>query len=308
MDIKNKDNRFAFILAFNSLLWAGNFIAVKIAGTTIGSRNILFFRFLFAIIFLIPLTFKDLRKLNIKKLFTIKYSLVSIIYFFHFATFTIGLQMTSSINASIIIAMNPIIATLLATLFLDEKINKYNFLAIFVSILGAFIMITRLDINIIRSMKVNMGDLVILVATILNALYFVFSKKYSSSDSPKINTFVTITVCFICSLFFAQWDKLFISGIYNVTNLSAMAYSGFISTAVCVLIYQTGIKKLGVSISSIFMNLIPVFNIVLSITILKESLYMTQIIGCIFVIISLFININAKKMNKNILGTIENFK
>lgn len=298
MKTKNKDNRFAFILALNSLLWAGNFIAVKIAGTSIGSRNILLFRFFFAIMLLIPLTFKDLRKLKVRSLFTIKYSLVSVIYFLHFASFTIGLQMTSSINASIIIAMNPIIATLLATFFLDEQINKFNLLAISISIIGAFIMITRLDASIIRSMEINMGDLIILLSTILNALYFVFSKKYSSSDSPKINTFVTIAVCFVCSLIFTQWDQLFVSGIYNITNLSAMAYSGFISTAVCVLIYQTGIKKLGVSISSIFMNLIPVFNIVLSITILNESLYMTQVIGCIFVIISLFVNINAKKMNK----------
>lgn len=294
------------IMTINSLLWAGNFIAIKIATEQISSKNILFFRFLLALLVLTPfilLRFNKQNEFKIKSILNIKQIIIGIILFLHYTAFTIGIRYTTSINGSIIISTTPIFSTLFAYFILKENINKYNCLAIIFSVLGVIIIITKLNPEIINTLNFNKGDLIMLTAPITSSLYFVYNKKYSIMNNQINCFFSTIFISFMCSTVLVDWNELFNYNIYTIVNVSSLIYTGVISTALAMYIYLLGIKKIGVASASVFMNMIPVFNIVLSIIILKENFYFVQLLGSIIIISSLFLNLYARKINDRQLMT-----
>ena len=97
--------------------------------------------------------------------------------------FIVGLSMTSPIDASIVVAMLPIVTMVLATLILKEKITLMKIIGILVGGAGALMLV--LNDAIVPTGQGNfIGNLLVFVGVISFSLYLTMFKELISKYSP----------------------------------------------------------------------------------------------------------------------------
>ena len=162
------------MLVCATLFWAGNFTLAKFAYLeNIPPNSLAFLRWCLVWIILLPFTYKELLKLkdNIKKslslFFILGFTSVCI-----FTSFTYNaLNYTQVINASLFNTAIPVTIILVCFLLKIEKTNFFQISGLLISVSGILAIITRLDLNILLSLKFNKGDLFMIGAIIAWGIY-----------------------------------------------------------------------------------------------------------------------------------------
>ena len=123
---------------------------------------------------------KDLIKLAVCGLFGVA---VNQLFFFE------GLNLTSPINASIIMTTNPIIVLVISFVILKDKITGYKLFGVLLGIFGAWNLILNSN-NMSFSSGSGLGDIFVLINATSYGLYLVLVKPLMSKYNP-------ITILFI---------------------------------------------------------------------------------------------------------------
>ncbi len=84
---------------------------------------------------------------------------------------------------------------------------------------------------------------------------------------------------------YALYIVFFVVGVYLSLGCSVGAF----------LLYNFGLRKLSASTSISLMNLVPVFSIIFSATILNETISLRQIVGGVIVIIGVILSTTTKQ-------------
>ena len=168
------------MLVCATLFWAGNFIIGKFAFlTNIPPMSLVFFRWSLVWIILLPFTYKEIMKFKntiLSNLPLLLFLALTSVGLFNSFTY-LALIHTQVINASLFNTAIPAIIILLCFLFKIEKTNKYQIIGLILSIIGILSIITKLDLNILRSLNFNKGDLIMVGGVISWGLYSSFLKK-----------------------------------------------------------------------------------------------------------------------------------
>ena len=92
----------------------------------------------------------------------------------------------------------------------------------------------------------------------------------------------------------------------NISFISAIIYTGLISTVVCMLLWNICVQKLGSTTSGVFLNFNPVFTAILAFLFLGEQMTWIQGIGSAIVITGtyLFSYFKTKELNIFSLGKL----
>ena len=175
-----QDTKAYIMLVCATLFWAGNFMIGKLAFlTNIPPMSLVFYRWSLVWLILLPFTLKEIIKHksiilnNLPLLFFLALTSVGL-----FNSFTyLALIYTQVINASLFNTAIPATIILLCFLFKIEKTNKFQILGLIISVLGILAIITKLDLNLIRSLNFNKGDLMMIGGVITWGLYSSFLKK-----------------------------------------------------------------------------------------------------------------------------------
>ena len=191
---------------------------------------------------------------------------------YHVLFFT-ALKYTTAINSSIIAATNPMVTTLLAFLFLKNRLQGKQLLGILLSFVGVLLTITGADVETLRSFSFNTGDIWMLAAVTAWAAYGVYSKSRGKEIPPIALTYYSFLVCTILLIPFViyekPWEYLFD---IPISAHLAVLYMSIFPSVIGYLVQQMAIKEIGPSKASIFVNLVPVFSIVLAVVLLGEAL------------------------------------
>tara|TARA_E500000178_G_C16950373_1_gene720937 strand:+ start:384 stop:1271 length:888 start_codon:yes stop_codon:yes gene_type:complete len=163
------------------LIASANFVIlntlVKYLSTDYHLFQIIFFRSLFAVIFLIPFVYKDgiksLRTHSIKLQLIRSFIAIGGMYLWFYSIANIPLAKATAINFT-----SPVFGALFAIYILKEKVKKRRVIAIIFSFIGAMIIIRPGLINF----DINM--ITVLIASILMGLAAIFIKKLSMIDHP----------------------------------------------------------------------------------------------------------------------------
>ena len=176
----NKTNLAYILLVLTTIFWSGNFIVGKAATIyEIPPFSLNFFRWLFAGIILLPFTFKEigLKKNYIKEnvgLFIIL-GITSITVFNSIVYYS--LYFTQVITGVLMISTIPIWIILISSLLKIEKTNIYQIFGILLSLIGVVAIITKSDLEVIKGLEFNKGDLSIIVAMFSWAIFSTLLKK-----------------------------------------------------------------------------------------------------------------------------------
>ncbi|MEA4826524.1 MAG: DMT family transporter, partial [Clostridium sp.] len=202
-----------------------------------------------------------------------------------------ALRHTSVINSSLIAAINPIATTIFSVIILNEKLTTKNIIAIGVCFLGIIVVITKGNLGILKTLSFNVGDLYMLVAVIVWALYTVLSKKMLKKYSPiKVTTYVfAMTIVVLIPALIWENPATYI-GNTDMKGWLSVLYMALFASTCGYLIQQISIKKIGPMRTNLYYNLVPVFSMILSLLILKTTVSPVQIVAGIFIIVGVLIN------------------
>ncbi len=194
--------------------------AAKFLSDQIHIFEITFLRCALVAVVLAPMIFKEGKSSLITKqpkfqIYRIITNSIAMLCFFYGLTLTTLAEVTA-LNLTV-----PIFTTLLAFLFLNEKLKKHRLSALFIGFLGAIIVL-RPDISI------NIGGVLILISALIWSISLIFIKKLTETDSP-----VTISlyagVGMIPATFVAAYPYLIMPNLYQFLIILFIAVTGTIA-------------------------------------------------------------------------------
>jgi len=264
-------------------MWGGTFIATKMASHVFGSFTGASFRYLVALLFMVPMMlFKDSKGFKLTRKQFIQLALLGFtgIFAYSFFFFT-GLRHVKASHGALIVALNPVLVMLISALIGKERIAGVKILGLLVSLAGTAIVIARGDIMELFTMF-TWGDALMLGCPISWAFYTYFAKDALKFASPlQASTWAIITgMMFI--VFFVPFEPFPVH--VDWTVWLAIVYLGICGSVLGFVWYYEGIKAIGPVKTSAFNNLIPIFAMLLSVVLLGETIHGYMIYGSAMVI------------------------
>jgi len=248
-----------------------------------------FWRFLFGVVALVILGFRNLPtfQLVIKNIRGV--SLTGIIGLFGFNFFFfLGLMNSSAINAALIVSLNPVLTILFSHKILKTPIKTTQIIGISIAFIGAIYLIIRGEILNLYYLQFNYGDILIFIANVFFALHHVWVKKYSANISSLNFTLLTSLCCLI--------GFSILTPIYGMSNITSHSLNfwmavfgiGCLGTALAYYLWQKGVQIIGAHHAGIYMNIVPLSAALFTIF-FNEPLYKYHLIGGLLIVIGLLI-------------------
>lgn len=268
-----------------SCIFGFSFLFTKEALDTVDAVDLLGFRFGLAVLVLMGLQWSKIIKINykgknIKALLIL--SLFQPVLYFIFET--LGVSMTSTSEAGIMIALVPVVVTCFAAIFLKEIPSKSQLFFVLTSLLGVSCIILMKD-NGSQGGSL-MGILYLLGAVLCAATLNILSRKLSTSFKP-----VEITFCmmWVGAIFFngVALTKHAVAGdimeyfmpLGDGKIWVAILYLGILSSIVAFFMVNYMLSKLEASRAAIFTNLTTVVSVLAGVFIRKEAFSLYQFMG-----------------------------
>lgn len=295
--MQKNSNLIYILMTIAAFFWAGAFIAGKFGVGELSAVSLTFFRFFFAsIILFVVMVKREKKNWRLKGKDWIPVLITGLVGMvgYHIFFFT-ALRYTQASNASILAATNPIMTAVLAAIFLQETLEFKRLGALLLALAGVVLTISNWDLSVLYNLSFNKGDLIMLLAVFCWAVYSVFVKKVMHRYSPLILTTYSFIVCTVVLFPFVAWEFFHgaISGV-SLASWTSVLYMAIFPTVIGYLIQQMAIKEIGASKAAIFINLVPVFSIILATLILKEELNLLNLASGGMIVLAVYINSRIK--------------
>jgi drug/metabolite transporter (DMT)-like permease len=211
-----------------------------------------------------------------------------------------GLKLINAGRASIIIANNPIFIAILSAYFFKEKLNLIKVIGIIISVTGAIIVISKGNLNEIVQGNIGWGEIFIFCCVLSWVVYSLIGKVVMADLSPISSVFYSCVI----GTFFLFFPACFEGILNNFHHYPIMAwigifYLGIFGTVVGFVWYYEGIKQIGPTKASLFINFVPVSAVILAFMILDEPITLSLFIGTILVCAGVYLT-NKKTAGKGL--------
>jgi drug/metabolite transporter (DMT)-like permease len=273
------------LLFLISLIWAGNFIAGKIALQAVGPITLTALRAVLATGVLLwyvrftHQTWPSVSATDVRIFLTLALTgLVTNTTLWYY-----GLRSTLAINAAILGAMGPVFVALLSAGWLRERLTPLNLAGIIVSSAGVVLTVTRGSLKVLLDLDLHPGDFVILASQGLWAVYSVYARQVSRQFSPTVVTAGTyiVSAAFLVPLSLVErpWTAL-----PHVTpgTVLAILYAAILVTISHIWFYW-GIRVVSAPVAALTVNLIPFEVLAISWVLLGEPVTWAHVVGALVV-------------------------
>ena len=287
-----------FLLTSASFFWSGNFFAGKIAYLSdLTPFKLGFFRWLLAMLILLPFTYSEIiRNYNYYKKNILLMTFLGFLAVTVFNSLTyISLQTTLIINSTLMASIAPVLMIGFSWLIFKTKTTTLQFAGIFLSLLGAFSIILKGNINNLFNLYFTSGDVWMFTAVVSWCLYSVLLKKIDNS----ISQLASLQVMVILGLLFIF--PLYIIENYNTSFLPTqkidfviIIYVAIFASIIAFFSWNKGVSIIGPNRSSLFLHLIPVFSSIWAVSFLNEKFSFFHLIGIMFILSGIILS-NIKK-------------
>jgi drug/metabolite transporter (DMT)-like permease len=188
----------------------------------------------------------------------------------------LALQTSTAINVTLIGASMPIWMLLIGAMFYKVKPTLLQLVGAIISLFGVTVVLTRGEPASLVSMEVVLGDLLIMLATILWAIYsWMISRPGSSTERqwPWADFLMAqVLIGFLWTMLFEGVEiaagQAFID--LNYWTLGLIAFIAIGPSLVAYRCWGLGVSESGPTIAAFFANLIPLFTALLSAAMLGD--------------------------------------
>lgn len=277
------------------LLWSASFIATKFAYSSFSPLMVGLIRFFFAtvLLFCVRVISKDTAHPCKKDMMKIAVSgLLGITLYF--AAENIGVQLTTASNCSLIVASYPAVTTLFEFFIYRTKPTLRKIIGISLAF-GGILVLTAKSGN--DSSEALLGSLILVVAGVIWTFYNFITRTVTDKYSPVTLSYYQFM---FGTIFFVPLVLVEHQPIVAITRsgVVAMIYLSLGCSVGAFLLYNWGLRKLSAATAVSLMNLVPVFGLLLSALLLKETITITQIIGGAVVILGVILSTTTDKKGR----------
>lgn len=260
------------------LIWAGNTVVNKLAVGVIFPAEIGFYRWVLAGILFTPFMLKPVLanwttiKPNLGKVFIL--GVLGMAVYQSLAYFAATL--TSATNMGIILSLMPMMALTLSITSLGNRLTAGALVGAVLSFGGVLVVISAGNLSTLIEQGVNMGDAMMLIATLAYAIYSTLLKKWQLRMPPLQLLYLQVLVAIIVLLpLFVLSPKAGLSP----SNIPLILYACIPTSMLAPLMWMHAISRLGPSRTTLFFNLLPIVTALIAAAVLGERLALYHLLG-----------------------------
>jgi drug/metabolite transporter (DMT)-like permease len=270
-------------------LWGCGFFFGKIALAEMGVGSMVFYRFAFATLGLLPLIATHRPGLNAREWRTLLFAAflgVPLQFLIQFR----GLQLTTVSHASLMVGTMPVILAIGATMFAKERLPAIGWGAIAVSTVGAVLIALSHSRHAAGGDPTVAGDLLVVVSLLIALFWILLNQRLVVRHSPIVVTAYGLVAGTIMLAMYVP----FAYGLPPVHGVSmkawlALAASGFLCTATTTLLWNWGMTQVPASQAGVLLNMEPLIGSVLGVAVLQERLGALAYVGGVLILIAAFV-------------------
>ncbi|MDE3251513.1 MAG: DMT family transporter [Bacteroidota bacterium] len=283
-----------------TVIWSGNFIIARFAHDQIGPVSLAFFRWFTATLILVPFAWRKTReewpfiRKHGKYLFWVAITGITL---FNTLVYIAG-HYTTAINMALIgTTSSPVFATILAVLFLKEKISAFRVWGMILCFAGILLLLSKGSLHTLAGFRFSTGDLWILLGALAFAVYSILVRKKPTDISSLVFLWVVFGLGTLMLFpFFIAESYVGVRTNWSYPLLGMILYLGAGTSVIAFFCWNRSIQKMGASRTVLFGNLIPVFSTLEAVWLLDEKISFVQILSGFLVIAGLLLaNIRTTK-------------
>ncbi|WP_458699572.1 DMT family transporter [Sulfurospirillum sp. 1307] len=288
-----------FALVMAMFVWASSFIAMKSAIGEIGPMTVMFGRMFIASICFLYFV-RGFLKLDFTKE-DIKYIVMMVLFepCLYFMFESRALEYTSAGQAGMITSMMPLITAIGAGIVLKEIITRKVIIGSLLAVSGA-IWLSLSSSGSEHASNPLLGNTLEFGAMIVASGYAISTRHLTKKFSP---IFLTAMQAFAGAIFFfpfALWEYNSVAMNFNTEAILWIVYLGIVVTIGGYGLFNFALGRVEASKASIYINLIPIFAVILSYLILGEKMTYSAIIASFIILSGVFISQITTEKIKNI--------
>jgi drug/metabolite transporter (DMT)-like permease len=299
--VKNKNNLAYLLLILTTIFWSGNFIVGKAASMyEIPPFSLNFYRWFFAGLILLPFTYKEIITKKSYILNNIGFFIIlgvtsitifnSIVYY--------SLYYTQVISGVLMISTIPVWIIFISSLLNIEKTNFFQIIGVAFSLTGVVFIITKVDLELVKNLDFNKGDLTMVIAMFAWAIYSALlkKKKYEISQITLLEVVIITGLIFLTPIYFIEMNfgnTIKLGKPFYLTLTYVVLFPGLCSF----FFWIKGISIIGANRAGVFLHLMPIFGAIMAMFIFDEKFMFYHFLGAIFILSGIIL---SNKKTKNV--------
>jgi len=271
-----------WLLTLASLFWAANWVVGRAMRSEMPPIAMGFWRWTIAAVILLPFAAPELkRKWPVVRANWLTLMLLGLLGAVVFNTMIyVGLQYTAATNGVLLNSITPILIILLSWVIAREPISRLQACGVLLSLAGVLAIVARGDFASLAAFHFNRGDLWLIAAMFLWAIYtFVLRRR-----PPQLSAIGFLAAMLLLSLPlllpFYLWEFVERGGFaLTPATVATLAYYGTFPSIAAYLFWNRGVAQVGPNKAGLFVHLMPLFGALLSVIFLGEQLYAYHFLG-----------------------------
>lgn len=270
------------------IFWGISFISTKVILRELPPSTIALVRFLIASLLLVILLHRREpgsrpRKVDLPLMVLSGVFGISLYFFFE----NTGIYYTTAVNASLIVTFVPLITILLDIVFYHSRITVLKLTGVVIALVGTYLSVTANGQISLDSVHFK-GNMYMVGAMLVWALYTLINKslqgKYSGLSMTTFQTvFGTAALVPLALAEVREWQVISLTSLWHILFLAVCcSVAGY-------LFYNYALKHLDVTVTTIYLNLIPVVGVAGGFIFLGESVLPIQLIGGMITLLAIIV-------------------
>ncbi len=270
-----------------TVLWSGNFIVARGLSATVPPVQLAFWRWVVAVLVFLPFGLKGLygeRKTLLQHGFYLSITAFLGITLFNTLIYIAG-GSTTAINLSLIAVTFPVFILGFSRIFFGEPCPPKRLAGMGLVLFGVLLLLTRGNLGVLENLSFARGDLWMLLASILFAIYSLLLRHKPgdlSIGSLQLATFL-LGLLFLAPAFF--WERsLNPWNDWTPQILGVILYVGIGPSFLAFLLWNKAISFIGPTRAGILYYTIPLFSALLALVFLGEHLGMVHLASALLIV------------------------
>jgi len=280
-----------------TILWSGNFIVARGLSDVIAPLSLAFWRWIVAILVLLPFALKPLlaQKSWLKE--NIGYlSIVSLlgVTLFNSLIYYAG-QTSGAINLSLIAITFPIFILVLSRIFLSELISWNKFGGIILVAAGILLLISKGDVSVLTELTFSQGDIWMLLASLIFAIYSMLLRRKPAGISVPAFQLASFILGLAFLIPFYLLELYFIpSKEVESSTVMSILYIGIFASLFAFILWNKAISIIGAVNAGMVYYSLPIFSGILAIFILAETVTSLHLYSTLLVLAGILLAVVYK--------------
>lgn len=275
-------------LILANIIWGAGFPIYKWALAELPPFTFAFLRFFLGALILFPFVTKNLKvaRQDWRNTFLLGIFGITLLIPLLF----LGLKLTPSINAPVIIAIGPILLIGASILFLKEKLKIKVLGGTLISLLGIIVIIIH-PILVEGFSGSFIGNLFIFMATICSVIQAVLLKKLTVRNNPLTLTFWMFMIGSLPLIPFVLWEAQTFNLFTDLTikGFIGLTYGIFFAAILAHYFLAYGVAHIKASEVGVFTYVDPIATVMVAVPLLGEAITFPYLVGAMLVFLGIFI-------------------